>query len=131
MRITLLSLAVVSTLALAGCEQHLTDANLNILRDQMGTRDQAGNKGNHGTVKELPPNQLTTKEVESILGPPTRIETGPEPEPVPVKSVAITRYIYEQNGKTVQLEFVGDHLVPNGIKGSFESTDADSKRTSQ
>ena len=73
---------------------------------------------------------MSKKQVESILGPPTRIETGPEPEPVPVKSVAITRYIYEQDGHSVQLEFVGDHLVPNGIKGSFESKDADSKRTS-
>ena len=82
---------------LSGCEQHLSDANLHAVRPDM-----------------------TTKEVETILGPPRRVETPPpmkltEPSPLPV-----TRYVYEQNGRKVQLTFVGDRLATGGIVGSFD-----------
>lgn len=121
------ALAVICMgIGLSACERQLTSANL-------------------GHVKP----EMTTKEVESILGPPNRIEATPEaaasltPPPLDLEaeraqraknregegpsegpreaqSNAIVRYIYQQKDKTVTLTFVGNRLAPNGISGSFE-----------
>ena len=90
---------LVLLLGLQGCDRHINNANLNEVKPDMNV-----------------------KEVEAILGPPTRTEFSP-PEPKSqevVKTVAITHYIYEQNGKTVKLTFVGDRLASGGVEGSFE-----------
>jgi hypothetical protein len=71
----------------SACQRHLTDANL-------------------GCVKM----DMSPKEVESILGPPNRQETGEMP---------LQRYIYEQNGKTVKIHFVDGKMI--GEEGSFDS----------
>ena len=83
-------------LGLAGCSRNISDANLNQVRPDMNS-----------------------KEVESILGPPTRTEsTVPKTEEV-TKTVAVTHYYYEQNGHTVKLTFVGDRLASGGVNGNF------------
>jgi hypothetical protein len=84
---------------LAACSPRVTDANL----------------------REVKPD-MTTKEVESILGQPSNVEVPPEPEEAEVvpKTVHITRYVYQQNGKKVVLRFVGDRLAINGVEGSFD-----------
>ncbi len=52
---------------------------------------------------------LALKEVESILGQPARVET--EKRPVLVqKNLEVTRWFYEQDGKTVELVFVDGNL---------------------
>lgn len=81
---------------LPACGRHITDANLDRVKLDM-----------------------STKEVESILGPPTRTESPPELKSQEVKTLAVTRYVYEQNGKTVELTFVGDKLASGGVKGNF------------
>ena len=97
------ALAIFSFLALLGaaaCSRHIGDANL----------------------REVKPD-MNTKEVESILGPPTRVELPPELKPPPeVRTMPVVRYVYEQDGHTVELLFVGDKLAGgNGaIKGSFD-----------
>ena len=60
---------------------------------------------------------MTTKEVESILGAPDRIHAGPELVSREVKTLPVTRYVYEQDGKKIELVFVGDRLATGPAKG--------------
>lgn len=90
----------LAMLAISGCARHVTDANLHEVKPDMNT-----------------------KEVESILGPPTRTELPPELKPPPeVRTMPVVRYIYEQDGHTVELLFVGDKLASGNeaVKGSFD-----------
>jgi len=92
--------ALVILLGLAGCGKRISDANL----------------------REVKPD-MNTKEVESILGPPTRTEQPAELKPPPeVRTMPVMRYVYEQNGHTVELLFVGDKLASgsDAVKGSFD-----------
>ena len=83
--LTLLAVAAMATLS--ACERKITDANLHAVKPDM-----------------------TTKEVESILGAPNKVETVSEPPTEAVKTISVTRYIYVQNGKKIELTFVGDRL---------------------
>ncbi len=95
MRVISLLLAI-SCLAVSACGKRVTDANL-------------------GQVKP----DMSTKEVESILGAPNHMEVPPELKSQEVKTLTVTRYIYEQDGKKVTLTFVGDRLATGGVDGSF------------
>lgn len=81
---------------LLGCQRQIRDANLSAVKSDM-----------------------STKEVESILGPPTRVESPNELKTQELKTMKVTRYVYEQNGKKVELLFVGDHLATGGVNGKF------------
>jgi len=84
-------------LGFAGCSRNISNANLNQVKPDMNS-----------------------KEVESILGPPTRTESSPEPKTEEVtKKVTVTHYFYEQNGHTVELTFIGDRLASGGVNGNF------------
>ncbi len=100
-------LALAAATLLTACEARLSDANL----------------------REVKP-AMTTKEVESILGPPESVE-GHRLAPATAAALlstggeersagALSRYIYEQDGRKVELTFAGDRLLPDGIRGSFE-----------
>jgi len=80
---------------LGGCKRNLTNANLACVKADMNP-----------------------KEVESILGPPTKMETGEMQLQEDVKTLPFQRYIYVQNGKTVVLHFVDGKL--SGQDGTFE-----------
>jgi len=60
---------------------------------------------------------MTSKEVESILGAPTRVETGPELVSSEPKTLLVTKQFYEQNGKKIELRFVGDRLATGSVDG--------------
>jgi hypothetical protein len=91
-------LLVLLALALQGCGREVRNANLNEVKPEM-----------------------SVKEVESILGPPSRTEfSSPAPSQEVVKNVPITHYYYEQNGRTVKLTFVNDRLASGGVEGSFD-----------
>lgn len=94
----LLIIWTLLSVALAGCGKRVTDSNLDQVKPDM-----------------------STKEVESILGIPTRTEEPPELKSQAVKTLSVTRYVYEQNGKKVTLTFVGDRLATGGIDGTFEN----------
>ena len=79
----------------SACQRNLTDANLNCVKMDM-----------------------SPKEVESILGPPSRQESGEIPLQTDVKILPVQRYFYEQNGKTVVIHFVDGKLI--GEEGTFE-----------
>ena len=92
------SFAVVALIACAtlpGCARKLTDANLNCVKMDM-----------------------SPKEVESILGTPTRQETREMALQTDVKTLPVIRYVYVQNGKTVVIHFVDGKLI--GQEGSFD-----------
>jgi lauroyl/myristoyl acyltransferase len=89
-------LFLCALLCLGGCERKITEANLKAVKPDM-----------------------TTKEVESILGAPNRIETAPELVSQEVKTIPVTRYVYVQDGKNVELLFFGDRLGTNAVKGNF------------
>ena len=84
---TLVFSAVLASLALTACERKIAESNLKVLKSDM-----------------------TTKEVESILGAPTRIKPGPEITRDP-QTLLVTYHVYEQNGKKIELRFVGDRLA--------------------
>ncbi len=52
---------------------------------------------------------LSIKEVEAILGQPTRQETY-QIEQQTVREMPMVRYYYEENGKTVELHFIDNKL---------------------
>ena len=86
-------------LACSACSPRVTDANL----------------------REVNPD-MTTKEVESILGAPTRVESAPELISHEVKTLPVTRYVYEQNGEKIELLFIGDKLGSgSNVSGSSVS----------
>ena len=92
-----LFLMLISMAGLTACEPHVTNANLRQVKSEM-----------------------TMKEVETILGLPTKIESITYPNHVETKQTATTRYLYQQQGQTVTLTFKGDKLAPEGIQGSFQ-----------
>ena len=97
MKFSISLLSLVFLLGLEGCSsRHISNVNLDQVKPEMNS-----------------------KEVESILGPPTRTETPPELKSQEVKTLPVTRYVYEQDGKTVELTFIGDRLASGGIKGNF------------
>ncbi len=87
--------AFIACVLLPACQRHLSDANLNCVKMDM-----------------------SPKEVESILGQPTRQELHEMPLQADVKMLPVQRYIYEQNGKTVVIHFVDGKLI--GQEGSFD-----------
>jgi hypothetical protein len=92
---TTLLAALIACMILQGCQRKLTNANLNCVKMDM-----------------------SPKEVESILGPPNRQEKREMPLQTDAKTLAIQRYFYDQNGKTVVIHFVDDKL--SGIDGTFD-----------
>jgi hypothetical protein len=86
--------ALAGCALLPACQRNLSDANLNCVKMDM-----------------------SPKEVESILGPPTRQETREMPLQEDVKTLPVQRYFYVQNGKTVVLHFIDGKLI--GQEGSF------------
>jgi hypothetical protein len=87
--------ALIACMLLQGCERKLTNANLACVKMDM-----------------------SPKEVESILGQPTRQEAREMPLMADAKTLAIQRYIYEQDGKTVVIHFVDGKL--SGQDGTFD-----------
>jgi hypothetical protein len=92
---SVLAAAFIACVLLPACHRNLKDANLKCIKMDM-----------------------SPKEVESILGPPTRQETREMPLQEDVKTLPVQRYIYEQNGKTVVIHFVDGKLI--GQDGSFD-----------
>ena len=89
--------AVALASALSGCGKRVTDSNLSKVKAEM-----------------------TMKEVESILGHPTRANYHDLTLQTQMKTLPASRYYYDQDGRTVELIFVGDRL--KGHTGNFDGT---------
>ena len=92
-----------SMLVFTGCERRLSSANIEVANRQQEIA--AKRTSRNAQVKE----GLALKEVESILGQPARVET--EKRPILVqKNLEVTRWFYEQDGRTLELVFVDGNL---------------------
>ena len=90
-------------LVFTGCERRLSSANIEIANKQQEIA--AKRMSRNAQVRE----GLALKEVESILGQPVRVDT--EKRPILVqKNLEVTRWYYEQDGKTLELIFVDGNL---------------------
>lgn len=89
-------LALATACCLCACEREITPSNLKLVKPDM-----------------------TTKEVESILGSPDRVVTVSEPPAEAVKTLTVARYVYEQKGQKIELTFVGDRLVDPNTTGTI------------
>jgi hypothetical protein len=90
-----LILVVAAILTITGCQREFANRNLEQLKLNM-----------------------SQKEVESILGDPDRTEKVDVELETQKKTMAITRYYYNQNGETVVLHFQNGRLInaPSRLK---------------
>ncbi len=86
------------SLALVACGPRITNANLNEVERERTTRENLG-KG------------ISPKEVESILGQPSRTESTTLPLETQKKEVEVVRYFYQQDGEEIALHFVDGKLI--------------------
>ncbi len=88
--------------ALIGCGPKVTNQNIEALNSQFEQAEKTGKS-------------MTLKEVESIMGPPTRSESFPI-EMRTVKEMPGMRYYYEQDGQTTVLHFIDNKLIRRVLK---------------
>jgi hypothetical protein len=65
----------------------------------------------HEAAQSSTRSHLSPKEVESILGQPTRIERTELELETQKKQIPVTRYYYEQGGKSLEVHFIDNKLV--------------------
>jgi len=82
---------------LPGCGPRVTNANIDAVNREYEAAEKTGTA-------------VTLKEVESILGQPTRVVAFPIEKPS-VKELPGARYYYEQGGHTVELLFIDGKLI--------------------
>jgi hypothetical protein len=97
-RMSAFALHSISALALAACGPNITDANIDVVNKQRAALDKAG-KG------------LSPKEVEAILGQPSKIHSSKLALETQKKEVDVVRYEYKQDGKTIELHFLDNKLI--------------------
>jgi hypothetical protein len=90
--------------ALGACGQRFSNENLKVVNHQF---DRAEEQTMHG-IREA---GVSPKEVESILGPPQRIESTKIPLETQKKEVDVVRYYYQQDGQTIELHFLDNKLI--------------------
>lgn len=96
------SIAALACLVFGGCKQrqHVARDNIAVVERAFAqTQDQA----RHG-ARDV---GLTTKEVESVLGPPHRID----PPETSLRDVEVFRYYYQQGDDTYELHFFESKLI--------------------
>jgi hypothetical protein len=86
--------------ACCACGPRITNDNVEVVNEQRAKLEAAG-KG------------LSPKEVESILGQPTRSERAKLPLETQKKEVEVVRFYYDQDGQTLELHFVDGKLINN------------------
>lgn len=86
------------SLAFSACGPRITNANLGEVEKERATREALG-KG------------ISPKEVESILGQPSKMEMTKLPLETQKKEVEVVRYFYVQDGEEVALHFVDGKLI--------------------
>ena len=84
--------------AFGACGPRITNQNIAVVNQQKSALEKIG-KG------------LSPKEVESILGQPTRVEKFEIPLETRKPTLDGIRYFYEQGGGTLDLHFVDNKLI--------------------
>lgn len=97
--LTATALLGIGAAALSGCGPRITNANIEVVNRELDAAESTG-KGS-----------VTTKEVESILGQPKRVETYTLELQTQKKELDGVRYYYEQDGQTIELHFLDNRLI--------------------
>ena len=95
-------LLTIPLLALTACGPTVTNDNISAVDAQFDALEKTGKT-------------LSIKEVESILGPPTRSESFPI-EMRTVKELPGVRYYYTQGEHTTELHFIDNKLIRRVLK---------------
>ena len=98
------ALLCFSLLGLCSCKPEISQSNIDAVNTRFEKLEKTGEK------------TLSPKEVESILGPPDRVENATIELETQKKEVGLTRYYYEQDGKTIELHFFDNKLI-NRVPG--------------
>jgi hypothetical protein len=88
--------------ALAGCGPTVTNDNIAAVNEQFEAMEKSGKS-------------LSIKEVESVLGPPMRVENS-RIEMQTVKELPVVRYYYQEGATSVELHFVDNKLIRRVLK---------------
>jgi hypothetical protein len=100
---------------LAACGPRVTNRNIDALNAQF-------------EAAEASRRSLSIKEVESILGQPTRQESFSVSMQT-TKELPGVRYYYEENGNTVELHFIDNKLISKLTRfGEQPNSDGDQRR---
>lgn len=103
-------------LAFTACKQRFTNANLEVVNRELDRSEEQVRRG----VRDI---GVSPKEVESILGPPQRVETTKLPLETQKKEVEVVRYYYQQDGQTLELHFFDNKLITKiPLMGSEQPT---------
>jgi len=109
------ALFVTLSIGFSACGPRVANRNIDALNRQFDAADKFG-KG------------LSIKEVEAILGQPSRSQTFPI-EMQTTKELQGVRYYYEENGKTVVLHFIDNKLIRRAERfGESLPEDADERQ---
>jgi hypothetical protein len=92
------TLFITPALFVSACGPRITNENLDVVEKERVTREEFA-KG------------ISPKEVESILGQPTRSETTKLALETQKKEVEVVHYYYQQDGETIELHFIDGKLV--------------------
>lgn len=99
LRPILLPVLASFVLLTTSCKPKISDANIEAV-NQRYIKAELQERGS-----------LSPKEVESILGPPDQTESTTIELETQKKQVPVTRFIYEQNGKQIELHFIDNKLI--------------------
>ena len=90
---------VVAVVVLVSCGPRFTNENLEVVNREWESAERIAKGG------------VSTKEVESILGPPKRVETYILQLQTQKKELDGVRYYYDQDGQTIELHFLDNKLI--------------------
>src|SRR6188768_2956629 len=90
---------LLATGLLAACGRHFSNENIQVVNREFEAADKAAKGG------------VSPKEVESILGPPKRVESYRLELETQKKELDGVRYYYEQDGQTIELHFLDNKLI--------------------
>jgi hypothetical protein len=91
--------ACAASAVFCACKPDIKDTNIEAVNSR------------HEAAQSSSRSHLSPKEVESILGQPTRIERTELELETQKKQIPVTRYYYEQDGKSLEVHFIDNKLV--------------------
>jgi len=91
--------ACAASVGFCACKPELKDTNIEAVNSR------------HEAAQSSSRSHLSPKEVESILGQPTRVERTELELETQKKQIPVTRYYYEQDGKSLEVHFIDNKLV--------------------
>lgn len=107
---------LLSLLGLIACKPEISQANIDAVNTRHDKLEKAGKKS------------LSAKEVESMLGQPDRVESATIELETQKKEVSLTRYYYQQDGKTIELHFFDNRLIKS-VPGWEKTPEKTSEKT--